>query len=174
MTTPDRICHALLPVVMARMYGSAMARDMVQRCGYNARRHESPHREPRRDRRARHPRVPRAGLSHRRRLLRARPRRAARRLRRSGHADRPRAVARELPAHRPHPRRGEEERRRGDPSRLRLPRRERRLRARVPRRRPALHRPVAGVDRRDGLEDREPLSGCRPRACRSCPASPSR
>ena len=32
-----------------------------------------------------------------------------------------------------------------------------------------LHRTVAGIDRRDGLEDRERGSGCRPPACRSCP-----
>ena len=44
-------------------------------------------------------------------------------------------------------------RRRGDPSRLRLPRRERRLRPRLRRGRDRLHRPAAGGDRGDGLED---------------------
>ena len=37
---------------------------------------------------------------------------------------------------------------------LRLPRRERRLRRRVPRRRPDVHRPVAGSDHVDGQQDR--------------------
>ena len=42
----------------------------------------------------------------------------------------------------------------GDPSRLRLPRRERRVRPRLRRGRHRLHRPAAGGDRSDGLEDR--------------------
>ncbi len=55
-------------------------------------------------------RLPRAGHRVRRRLLRGRPRRAARAHGRRGLADRPRAVARELPPHRPHPRGGAKQR----------------------------------------------------------------
>ena len=66
----------------------------------------------------------------------------------------PAAPGRDLPAHRPGPRRRPRRRRRRDPPGLRLPLRERRLRPRRHRRRPDLGRPGAGVDRADGLQDR--------------------
>ena len=54
-------------------------------------------------------------------------------------------------------------RRRRDPSRLRLPGRERRLRARLRGRRRRVHRPAAGGDRGDGLEDPRPRDDARRR-----------
>ena len=67
---------------------------------------KDPHRQSRRDCRPHHPRLPRDGPRHGRRLFRVRSRGAARPLRRRGVPDRPERAARELPAHRPHPRRG--------------------------------------------------------------------
>ena len=72
-----------------------------------------------------------------------------------------------------HRRRAARRRRRRPPG-LRLPGRERRLRARGARRRADLDRPVAGGDRGDGLEDRGPRRGWRPPASRSCPARTTR
>ena len=133
--------------------------------------HEGPDRQPRRNRRARHPRVPRDGPRDRRRLLRLRSHGAARaaaptRRTTSARARRARATcastrsstSRDAPgATLVHPG-------------LRIPRRERGLRAGVRRRRPDVRRAVAGRHRADGQQDR----GARRRrsrpACRSCPA----
>ena len=105
--------------------------------------HRTPaHREPRRDCRARDPRLPRAGHRVDRRVLDGRSRRAARPRGRSRRRDRSAAGRRELPAHRRGRRRRAPHRRRRRPSRLRLPRRERRVRRRLPRRRPDLRRPA--------------------------------
>ena len=65
---------------------------------------EGPDREPRRDRRADHPHVPRARHPVGRRVLRRRPRRAARRDGRRGLPDRPGAGLRVLPLDRRDPR----------------------------------------------------------------------
>ena len=64
--------------------------------------------------------------------------------------------------------------RRRRPPGLRLPGRERRLRAGARRGRRHLDRPAAGRHRRDGLQDRRARADGRRPACRSCPASPSR
>ena len=88
------------------------------------------------------------GLAHGRGLLERRPptrRTCGRPTRRSRSAARRRRES-YLDIERD-PRRGARERRRCDPSGLRLPRRERRVRAGLPRRRPGLHRPVARGDR---------------------------
>ena len=73
---------------------------------------EGPDRQPRRDRRPGHSRVPGDGPRHRRGLLGVRPRRAARAPRRRGLADRPEPGVRELSPHRQDRRRRE-----GDPAR---------------------------------------------------------
>src|SRR5919109_1033674 len=113
---------------------------------------EGPRREPRRDCDSGLPNAPRARHGHRRRLFGGRPRRTARARRRRGPPDRPRSCGRELPRRRPDHRRGTTRRCRGDPSRLRLPRRERRLRSRLRRCRTRLDRPASRGDRGHGLE----------------------
>ena len=60
----------------------------------------------------------------------------------------PVAFVGKLSAHRPHPGRRPQARRRGHPSRLRLPQRERRFRRRLRRCRPGLHRPIRRFDPR--------------------------
>ena len=87
-------------------------------------------------------------------LQRRRRERAPRASRRRGGAHRPGAGARVVPARRRDRRGGEGDGRAGDPSRLRLPVRERRLRRRVRRRRHRLHRPAGRGDPRDGIEVR--------------------
>ena len=136
--------------------------------------HQGPDRQPRRDRAARHPRLPRAGRAHRGGLLRGRRARAARARGGRGGAARPRAVERELPAGRRDHRGREADRRRGDPSRLRLPLRARVVRARGARRGPRLHRAAGRGDRRDGQQDGRAHSSRSPPACRWCPAPPRR
>ncbi len=130
--------------------------DLTSACHINRLRRrvqEGPHSQPRRDR---HPGCPHAeGDGHRvrRRLFRDRPRRAARAGGRRGLPDRPGCPGRELPERHEDHRHRQGGGRRGDPSRLRLPRRERRLRPRLRRGGDRLHRPAAGGDRIDGLED---------------------
>ncbi len=80
-------------------------------------------------------------------------------------------AGRDLPARRPARRGGPASRRGRDPPRLRLPVRERRVRPRRAGRRPHLDRPVAGGDRRDGLEDRGQADDGRRRASRCWPSS---
>ena len=75
-------------------------------------------------------------------------------------------AGRHLPARRPDHRGGAAGRRRRDPPRLRLPRRERRLRPRGAGRRPDLDRPVARGDRGDGLQDRVQAPDGRRPGCR--------
>ena len=122
-------------------------------------RHQGPDRQPRRDRRPRHPRLSRHGDRHRRGLQRMRSRGEARPARRRGVPGRPQRPARELPAHRQAHRRRAAQRRRRGASRLRVPRRERGLRARLPRRRADLHRPEPRGHRADGQQDRGPPGG---------------
>ncbi len=77
---------------------------------------------------------------------------------------------RQLPAVAAHPRRRASHRRAGGAPRLRLPERERGLRARLCRRRAGLHRPAGRRDRRDGQQGgRQVADGTRP-ACRWCRA----
>ena len=78
--------------------------------------------------------------------------RAARRGVRRGVSARPAAAARELSRRRRDHRHREEDRRAGDPSRLRLPVRERALRGGVRAGRHRVHRPAADGDRGDGLQ----------------------
>ena len=133
---------------------------------------EGPHCQPRRDRDPRRPHAEGDGHHLGRRLLGDRPRRAARARGRRGLPDRPRGPGRELPEHREDHRDRQGGRRRRDPPRLRLPRRERRDGARLRRGRDHLDRPAAGGDRSDGLEDeRRARSWSRP-GCRSSPARP--
>ena len=111
----------------------------------DVRRHvqQDPDRQPRRDRLPRHPhRAPPGHRAPSRCISEADAERAPRAPRRRGRADRPAAGARELPAHRAHPRRRAAHRRRGDPSRLRLPVRERGLRRSLRRGGHRLHRPA--------------------------------
>ena len=109
--------------------------------------------QPRRDRDPGRPDAEGDGDRVRRRLLGDRPRRAARARGRRGLPDRPGGAGRELPERREDHRDRQGGRGRGDPSRLRLPRRERRLRPRLRRGRHRLHRPAGRGDRSDGLED---------------------
>ena len=119
-------------------------------------------RQPRRDRGARDPRPARPRYPRRRRALDRRSRRAAGPARRRGLPHRRRAGGeRELSQGRRHRRAGAAHRRRRRPSRLRIPLRERRVRAPLPRRRHRLHRPHPRGDRGDGLQDREPPAGDR-------------
>ena len=134
--------------------------------------HEVLDRQPRRDRRPRHPRLPRDGPAARSRSI---PTATATRCT-CGWPTRPSHIgaepgARELPATSTASidaakRTGADAR----PSRLRVPRRERGLRAGVRRRRPDVRRPVAARDRADGQQDRGAAGrDCAP-ACPSCPA----
>ena len=100
-------------------------------------------RQSRRDRVPHHPRRACRGLPRDRRLQRRRRRRAARAPRRRGGADRSRRARAILPVGRQRDRRREGDGRRGGASRLWLSRRERRFRAKLPRRRARLHRAAA-------------------------------
>ena len=115
-----------------------------------ARRHvqQGPRRQPWRDRRPRHPRARRARHRLRRRLLGGRPRRAARQARHRGLPARPRPGRRVLPQGRQAARGHRGVGRRGRAPRLRLPGRERRLRAARSRRRasPSSGRPPRAID----------------------------
>ena len=113
---------------------------------------EGPDRQSRRDRGARDARLPRDGHQDGRRLLRRRPRRAARALRRRGVLHRPAARARVVPDRRAHRRGREAGRRRGDPPGLRLPLRARRVRRPVREGRRRLHRPARRGDALDGRQ----------------------
>ena len=94
------------------------------------------------------------GRPHRGRVLRRRRERQARaRLRRGGAHRRQRAQG-QLPALGTHPRGRQGHRRAGDPPGLRLPERERGVRAGLRRRGPGLHRPAAVGDPGDGAEGR--------------------
>ena len=115
---------------------------------------QDPDRQPRRDRLPRHPHRAPARHPHRRRVFRSRRRRAARAPGRRGLADRRTAAAGFLPARRCDHRSRHAIRRAGDPSRLRLPQRERRLRRRGGSGRPGLHRPERRVDAQDGQQGR--------------------
>ena len=102
-----------------------------------------------------HPaRLPRDGRQVGRRVLRGRPRRQVRQAGRRGGLHRPGAVGVELPQHAGHhlDRRGH--RRRGDPPRLRLPERKRRLRRARRAQWLRLHRADAGVDPHHGRQGR--------------------
>ena len=114
--------------------------------------HQDPDRQPRRDRLPRHQDGAQDGHRDRRRLFRRRRQRAPRPPRRRGRAHRPGAGARVVPRRREDHRRREGDRRAGDPSRLRLPLRERGLRRSLRRRRHRLHRPAGRGDPRHGLE----------------------
>ena len=128
----------------------------------------SPRSEPRRDRRARHPCPARARRRGGRGLLDGRCRGAARQARGQGRADRPAAGRPELPQHPGDHRRRGDDRVRGGAPRLRLPLRERRLRARVRGERHRLHRAGRrghGADGRQGA--REGRDARRGRAARA-------
>ena len=114
---------------------------------------EGAHSEPRGDRDPGRPDAEGDGDRVRRRLLRDRPRCAACARGRRGVPDRAGCARGELPQRRQDHRDGEGGRGGGDPSRLRLPRRERRVRPRLRRGRHRLHRPAARGDRSDGVED---------------------
>ena len=86
------------------------------------------------------------------RLFRGRPRRQVRQARRRGGVHRPGGVGAELPQHAGDHRDGRGHRRRGDPSRLRLPVGERRLRRAGREERLRLHRPDARIDPADGRQ----------------------
>ena len=114
-----------------------------------------PRREPGRDRRARDPRAPRARARGGRRLLDRRPRRAPRPARRPGGLHRPAARRRELPPDPERRRGGGDDRLRGRPPRVRVPRREPGVRPGVRRERPRLRRAACrrhGAARRQGRQ----------------------
>ncbi|MCY1524876.1 hypothetical protein D9M68_598330 [compost metagenome] len=115
---------------------------------------QDPDRQPRRDRRARDAHRARHGLPHGRRVLARRCRRRARAPGRRIRVHRRVAACAELLEHRIDRCRSPRQRRRRGASGLRLPRRERRVRASVSRRRAGLHRPVARGHRRDGRQGR--------------------
>ena len=101
------------------------------------------------------PHLPSARHRHRGGVLRRRRGPAVRRRGRPGGAPARHGADRHLPAGRPDPRGGAADRRDRDPPRLRLPLGERRLRPPGRRRRAAVDRSRPGLDRADGLEDRE-------------------
>ena len=115
---------------------------------------EDPDCQPRRNRLPRHQDRQEDGHRHRGRVLRGRPRRAPRRTGRRGGVHRPGAQPRELPGGRQDHRGLQGHRRAGRAPGLRLPVRERGLRAPRRGRRHRLHRPEALLDRRDGRQDR--------------------
>ena len=136
---------------------------------------EGPHRQPRRDRRARHADLSRDGHRHGRRLLRARPRRDARAhwpTRPTPWAARPRPRATSTP------RRSstscERSRRRRRAPGLRLLLREHRLRARHHRARRDLHRAPARGDRGHGRQDLVTPRGRGRRRRKACPGAARR
>ena len=96
------------------------------------------------------------GIASRGGLLRCRPHLPARAHGGRSRAHRPVALRGKLPAHRPHSGRRPPARRRGHPSRLRLPQRERGVRRRLRGCGPGLHRPIRRFHPRHGLEDRRP------------------
>ena len=110
-------------------------------------------RQPRRNRGAHHPRLPRDGHRIGRGVLRRGPARAARAQSRPRLPHRAGHGQRVVSQHRQDPRRRPAQRGGSDPSRLRLSVGERALRAGLPRRRREVHRPHAGVDGDDGLQD---------------------
>ena len=115
---------------------------------------EDPDRQPRRDRLPRHQDGAANGHRHGRGLFRGRSRRAPRRARRRVRLHRPGAEPRVVPVDGPNHRRLQGDRRRSGPPRLRLPVRERGLRAARRGRGHRLHRAQARVDRGDGRQDR--------------------
>ena len=117
--------------------------------------HEDPDRQPRRDRLPRH-RAPRAAWASRTVAVYSDADAQRAHVAIADEAVRigPAPAARQLPARRSDHRRGEGDRRAGDPSRLRLPVRERAFRRGLRARGHRLHRPAAGGDPRDGLEGR--------------------
>ena len=121
-------------------------------CDGDAQDPQGPGRQPWRDRAAGVPHLPRSRDRHRRGLFRRRRRRVARRRRRRGRAPSRLVCRRDLPRHPPDHRRCLAHRRGRSTPRLRLPFGKRRVRARLCRRRPRLHRSAARGDRRDGLE----------------------
>ncbi|CAA9481245.1 MAG: Biotin carboxylase of acetyl-CoA carboxylase, partial [uncultured Solirubrobacteraceae bacterium] len=122
----------------------------------------------RRDRRSSYALARRAGDRLGGGLLRARRRRAARAPGRRGLPAGTGAGRRVLSPPRPADGRHRALRRRGGPSRLRLPRRERRLRAAAPGGRRGVHRAARRRDRRDGVQDPRPRAdGQRRRADRA-------
>ena len=116
--------------------------------------HQDSGRQPRRDHRSHLPHAPRAGDRVGRDLLGSRPRIAPRGVRGRGVSRRPRDACRELPEPGADHRRRAAVRRRGRSSRVRVPGRERRLRARRRGGRTRLDRPSAGGDGADGLQGR--------------------
>ncbi len=143
--------------------------DVPRRAGGVAVVREGPDREPRRDRPAGRARVPRARDQVGRRLLDRRRGVGGGQVRRRGGADRAPRRRPELPPHPEHHRRGAEDRRRRDPSRLRLPLRGPVLRRDLRGRGDHVHRPEAG---RDG-EGRRQGDGA-PADVRGRPAAPAR
>ena len=114
----------------------------------------------------------RAWLRRGRGLFRRRPRCAARARSRPGGAHRRGAAGAILSAtSRRSSTRAQGERRRRGASGLRLPRRERGLRASLPRCGAGVHRAVAGGDRGDGQQGRRQATSCWTPACPACPAT---
>ena len=111
-------------------------------------------RQPRRDRVPRDAHGQSDGHRDGRRLLQPRPPRTPREVCRRGPLPGRHHLCRELPARRRGDRGGARQRRAGDPSGLRLPLRERRLRRRGQGRGPHFHRPARAGDARHGLEGR--------------------
>ena len=142
-SSADRPDVAAAPCLVARSVAPRTAEPAVR---------QGPDRQSRRDRAAHPARVPRARHQDGRRLLRGRPRRQVRAPRRRIGVHRPAAVRAELPQHAGDHRRGRGHRRAGDPSRLRLPVGERRLRRQGRAVRLRVHRPARRHDPPDGRQ----------------------
>ena len=113
---------------------------------------QDPHREPRRNRAAHPARLPRARHPDRGRAFRGRYRGEVREARRRVGVHRAAAGGGELPQHPGDHQRRRSHRRRGDPSRVRLPVRERGLRRESRALRLRVHRPAAGEHPPDGRQ----------------------
>ena len=103
--------------------------------------------------------MPRDGDSDRRGIFRGRPARASRAVRRRGGSHRAAPRRGVVPRDRQDHRRGEKERRGGDPPRVRLPCREPPFRRPVRNGEDQADRPVGPRDADDGVQDRRPQDG---------------
>ena len=132
---------------------------------------QSPHRQPRRNRAARHPRLQGTRHQDARRLFGGGCRFAPRAARRRGDLHRPGAERAVVSEDRPHHLRRGDRRRGCHPSRLRFPRGERAFRGRLRELQHQVHRAEPRRDPRDGRQEQRPRHRAQGRRARSTPGS---